>query len=73
MDSYDPNTKCLRFGGKCPLGMISSALVAIPVCSSEFNNKKPKWLSLNHINAFIYWWDGLRDPKAAIELVWGSK
>lgn len=59
----------------CPLGLLPRATSQAPwgpvgagICSNTEDYTYEEWA--NRITAFTTWWDGQRDPVAAVEAVW---
>ena len=59
--------------GCCPLGLLQSATISIPINSDDFDETPPRpdW----ELEAFWTWWDDLADgeAKAAMNFVWPPK
>jgi hypothetical protein len=58
---------CLRFKGKCPMGLLPFAEGNAPFKSSQCGGAPT-----SYIGRFAAWWDEQSDPKAAMDAVWNG-
>ncbi len=75
--------RCLRWknwgrpmpteSGHCPMGLLPCSTFPTPVSREHFVKTFPKEFMVSEIRAFANWWDRQRDPKLAVEAVWGKK
>jgi hypothetical protein len=75
-DTYRGGRDCVRFGGKCPLGMIPTADNVSPEPQRDsFEPRPPKRITESLLEEFTDWWDWLTldEAREAAKLIWPER
>jgi len=60
-------------GAACPMGLLSCSNLLSPFHRSHFAKTLPVELTSSKLRSFAVWWDRKKDPKRAVESIWGKE